>query len=192
MASHKPLPNLPALKEPISNGNASTLSTEYSSHRSRLLHHAFEEVEEKGISGNKEGWIRAFEEALDELSVCLSSGKWFGCIRRAREARRAAIETKSGMVDDGGDDAPKAFPEAPRPLEDIQRLISNLPKTISPTTAGHLLLCVAPSTPVPAEDSGFSLIPSDIACSFSPGVFSVDEEGVNVMFGLNEVKGASS
>ncbi|KAJ3539164.1 hypothetical protein NMY22_g4858 [Coprinellus aureogranulatus] len=187
MASEKPLPEIPRAKEPAS----SVLSSEFRTHRSQLLHHAFEDVGERGIAGNKEGWIGAFEEVLDEVSVCLGSQQWLSGIRRSREAKKAAKKLEAEKVDGDGDDAPKAFPTAPRPVESIQRLISNRPKSVSPTAPGHLLLCVTPhgrSRPLPAEDSGFDLIPSDIACSFTQGVFVVDGDGSNVLFGLEEVQ----
>lgn len=76
-------------------------------------------------------------------------------------------------------------------LQQIRELIS-LPPNPKPTEK-HLLLCVAPlgsHITIPAEDSGFDIIPANIGCQFTPGVFSLpqpdSDEQDTVLYGLQE------
>jgi 1-phosphatidylinositol-3-phosphate 5-kinase len=50
------------------------------------------------------------------------------------------------------------------------------------------VLCLAPlgsTLPVPAEDSGFALIPANTGCMFTPSVYAL-ETADSVLYGLRE------
>jgi 1-phosphatidylinositol-3-phosphate 5-kinase len=83
-------------------------------------------------------------------------------------------------------------------LEQI-RHITELPTVPAPNPfPKHLLLTVAPPgsrVAVPAEDSGFDLVPANISCVFSSGVYSLPDDpthearGGVVLYGLEEWDG---
>lgn len=83
-------------------------------------------------------------------------------------------------------------------LKDIRSLASNRMLTESTgSPPSYLVLCVAPHgsrTPLPAEDSGFDVVPANIGCSFSTGTYSLhvtdsDELTTTVLYGLREWEG---
>lgn len=83
-------------------------------------------------------------------------------------------------------------------LKDIRSLASNrvLPESTG-SPPSYLVLCVAPHgsrPPLPAEDSGFDVVPANIGCSFSAGTYSLhvtdwDELTTTVLYGLREWEG---
>lgn len=83
-------------------------------------------------------------------------------------------------------------------LKDIRSLASNrvLPESTG-SPPSYLVLCVAPHgsrTPLPAEDSGFDIVPANIGCSFFTGTYSLhvtdsDELTTTVLYGLREWEG---
>jgi 1-phosphatidylinositol-3-phosphate 5-kinase len=40
--------------------------------------------------------------------------------------------------------------------------------------------------PVPAEDSGFDLIPANIGCTFVPGTFSLQDTENTILYGSSQ------
>ncbi|KAF5320160.1 hypothetical protein D9611_010357 [Ephemerocybe angulata] len=197
MANHKPLPAIPTHHDSEMSPTTALLSTDFRSHRSRLLHAAFSEIE---VAGGREGWIAAFEDVLDQLSACLSQGNWLRSAKRRRDAKRAMKEQEERR-DDGQDvqaklseNAPIAFPKDPETLEHIRRLASAPSPASSDSDIAHLLLCVTPhgngNGPLPAEDSGFDIVPANIGCSFATGKYILDNEGGNILFGARGAEGA--
>jgi 1-phosphatidylinositol-3-phosphate 5-kinase len=83
-------------------------------------------------------------------------------------------------------------------LEQIRHIIQ-LPTVPAPKPfPKHLLLTLAPSgsrVVVPAEDSGFDLVPANISCVFSSGIYSLpdspthDAGGSVILYGLEEWDG---
>lgn len=80
-----------------------------------------------------------------------------------------------------------------RALEQIRALLAK-PTTPTPNTMSkHVLLCLAPlgsRIALPREDSGFDIIPANIGCVFTPGVFALPELDADspnsALYGLNE------
>jgi len=83
-------------------------------------------------------------------------------------------------------------------LKQIREIISH-PTPAPVPAAKHLLLCVAPlgsRIALPAEDSGFDLIPANVGCVFAARVFSLPEDNTDTtntdnvfLYGLNEWDG---
>ncbi|KAJ7330371.1 hypothetical protein DFH08DRAFT_1084167 [Mycena albidolilacea] len=101
-------------------------------------------------------------------------------------------------LDDPDDEWTQAFEEALDGLSDavVRGNAANtdaLTRPAPPTPQGHLepkhlVLCLAPlgsALPVPAEDSGFTLIPANVGCAFTPSVYAL-ETADSVLYGLRE------
>ncbi|KAL1729012.1 hypothetical protein EV714DRAFT_274120 [Schizophyllum commune] len=96
------------------------------------------------------------------------------------------------------------FPSTEKPQEDLSKSLEELRAMVSRASTSssnpsrqHLLLSLAPPgsrAPVPAEDSGFDLIPGHVGCTFRPHVFHLPEAGNPdaeniVLYGLKEYSG---
>jgi 1-phosphatidylinositol-3-phosphate 5-kinase len=74
----------------------------------------------------------------------------------------------------------------------LQQILDLAARPAIPTpkpSAKHLLLCLLP---VQTEDSGFDLVPHDMGCTFSPGLFPLpdsDKAETGILFGLDEWDG---
>ncbi|KAH0580710.1 hypothetical protein H2248_002196 [Termitomyces sp. 'cryptogamus'] len=191
MVDYKPLPALPAQV---------TLYLDARQHRGQLIRAFISEIHDPLIESRREAWVYVFEEALDELGKALSQGKWLEGVRRAKEQKREAqrkekerdelrrqetVKTKKKHSAKAGEDA-----------EDTKHngevLSVECPPSAAMPLAGvkHLFLCVAPPSsqvPLPSEDSGFDMIPSNIGCSFTAGTYALqDTETPTILFGRNE------
>jgi len=194
MAKDKPLPEVPSPPE---------LSNEFRVHRSRILSNILGEAED--VIGNKEIWVYILEDVLDKLHAVVVGEDWLASIRRRRQAPPVEKDLKDEEADDNkGADVSKtpqaspepelkvAFPsdtnkdESQRSLEHIRALVTK--KTIG--DAPLFLLCLTPYTggPIPAEDSGFDIIPANNGCTFDVGKFVV-EDG-SIIYGQDQWQGA--
>ncbi|CAA7264497.1 unnamed protein product [Cyclocybe aegerita] len=208
MANHKPLPALPPSSE------TTTLSVDARNHRARLIRHFLSDIHEPALESRRDGWAYVLEEVLDELSLHISSGDWLSSIKRGKKLKRkraqeeadkhsrpAAIEKvqKRSSNDSHKEEtasesalAVKPLPSTPEPPLKQLRQLAARPPSHEELRAGHLVLCLAPHgsrIPLPAEDSGFDLVPANIGCAFSPGSFSLQDPGQDevgtVLYGLD-------
>jgi 1-phosphatidylinositol-3-phosphate 5-kinase len=85
-----------------------------------------------------------------------------------------------------------------RALEQIRDLVNKHAAPTPKPAPKHLLLTVArlgSRLAIPAEDSGFDLVPANIACIFTPGTYSLpdslcdDAGGSVILYGLDEWDG---
>jgi hypothetical protein len=201
MANLKPLPELPNTPDRSPSPTPTTLSTEFRSHRSGLLRNAFGEVGDESIAKQRDGWVHAFEEVLDQLTLRMSRDHWLVGLKEGRQTRRPGKETSEGhgepsrSTNEGNGSSSSTegvpFPKEPksRTLERIQHLVSHPQRDAA---SSRLLLCVAPhggTRPLPMEDGGFDLVPANIGCTLDTGHFDLSNDGSNILFGLDDLEG---
>jgi 1-phosphatidylinositol-3-phosphate 5-kinase len=184
MANDKPLPEPPAQMM-----GPTTLSIDARLHRARLLRHIFDDIEEPGIQNKKDGWVYAFEEALDELAGAVDGGGWIPALKQARavkddQGKVVTVEEKtSGGKDEVGQEVLEKEEPKPTPLERLQQ------RSQATSSAGegpkHLVLCVA-SHGILGHHGGFDNITTSTSCVFAVDSFAFDKpDGSNVLFGLD-------
>jgi 1-phosphatidylinositol-3-phosphate 5-kinase len=125
-------------------------------------------------------------------------------------ARKKRSSTQGSHSQDSAEQERKCFPEGDSSegqghystglaLQQIREIASQPTPSTSFPAAKHLLLCVAPlnsRSALPAEDSGFDLIPDNVGCTFTAGIFSLPEDNShdanadNIICGLNEWDGS--
>lgn len=180
MAPQKPLPPVPYM---------TTLSIDARDRRATLIRHILTLLEDNdGLAGQ---WTGAFEAALDYLSSAAMQDDWLAGIRKARAERKMhQREDEKDQQDqqDGGDDKEEhSEASGSSAFSQLSQRVAT-PITPSPNQlAKHLVLCLAPMgshIPVPAEDSGFDIIPSTVRCAFRASVFSVPDKE-SILFGLD-------
>ncbi|KAG7092023.1 hypothetical protein E1B28_008405 [Marasmius oreades] len=164
-------------------------------HRARFIRFVLDEVSQdpevlvdvgvnEWIDRNKEELVWSIEDALDGLGRSIGQGGWLVGIRRARDSLEYLIS------DSGGNDSNMKI----RQLRELAA--HQLPPTPLPTSK-HLLLSFAPvgsRVALPEEDAGFDIIPSQIRCSFTPGVFVFPDldQGNILLYGYDEWSSALS
>jgi 1-phosphatidylinositol-3-phosphate 5-kinase len=182
---NKPLPTLPA---------STILSVKARKHRARLIQHFFSDIHEPRIDARRDGWLHALEEALDDLSLHFDRGDLLSSIRRGRESKQRTLSSHAvtQVGDDGQQDKP--LPESPdEPFKKLKLLLKtrSTPPPAEPP-GGHLVLCLSRhQSPIPAEGTGFNIIPANIGCNFSGGSFSLhqNESDNTILYGLDGLKG---
>ncbi|KAG6810670.1 hypothetical protein H0H92_010818 [Tricholoma furcatifolium] len=183
MSSQKPLPALPAL----------TLSLNAKQHRTHLIRNFIlsettHDDPATVVESKRDGWVYALEEALDEFGKCIAQGNWLEGIRELRETcsceklkveqekRRDKAKKRKNQEESG---------ESTSSSMELPPLPSSLP-----AAGKRLFLCVAPPdsrVPLPFEDSGFDIVPSNIGCSFKAGEYAVHDSDVpTVLYGNND------
>ncbi|KAJ7172306.1 hypothetical protein C8R46DRAFT_1085479 [Mycena filopes] len=215
MPDTKPLPAIPH-QVLATVPNLTTLSIDARNHRARFIRAILAEAE----LADAEEWAAALEDALDGLSDAVGRGRWLAGVKRERGLRRpqreqhafqprrvlartdtmasnasSAVSALQSIVSDASDHASSSTADSPtvEALRQI-RALSAQPTLPNPKPAPkHLLLCLAPlgsRIAVPQEDSGFDLIPANLACVFKPGVFSLPEadedDHSSILYGLAE------
>lgn len=186
MADLKPLPALPS----------SLLSVEAQTHRASLIKHFLSDIHEHGIESRRGGWLYVFEEVLDELSQQFIRGDWLASIKRTKEAHKSHNRPRDAQ-EQTKEETRTEKPLPPKPEPPLQQLRKLAARPVPPNREqrlGHLVLCVAPHgsrLPLPAEDSGFDVVPVNIGCEFSPGTFALQEQGHEeldgpVLYGLSD------
>ncbi|TFK21691.1 hypothetical protein FA15DRAFT_672317 [Coprinopsis marcescibilis] len=196
--NHKPLPQLPPRDaSPI---NTATLSTDARLHRARLLRHIFDDFRsELDIYRKRDAWISEFEEALDDLSKSMNRGDWLAGLRLGRTAKNAKKRARSAdrkeevepvNGESVGAKSPVALEDKPAPATPLDRIRSLAVAPAAPRDVPrHLVLCISPhgdAMPIPAEDSGFDIIPASIGCSFKERFALSNDDGSTILFGLQE------
>ncbi|KAJ7078985.1 hypothetical protein C8R43DRAFT_910254 [Mycena crocata] len=176
--------------------NLTTLSIEARAHRGRFIRHILSDAElEDG-----EGWACALEDALDGMSDAVARGKWLAGVKRGRRRRqidapRNSLPTLSRThTDTSGDAESVTFPAPPDALTQLRELAGQSILPSRSPVPKHLLLCVAPlgsriAAPLPSEDSGFSIVPANVGCVFTPSVFAFpesDADSTSILYGLAE------
>ncbi|KAF8900880.1 hypothetical protein CPB84DRAFT_1747322 [Gymnopilus junonius] len=198
MAAHHARKPLPALPNPSPNPTLqSTLSLDARDHRGRLIRyfladaivseHEHERDHDVGGRRDLEGWAWVVEEALDGMGYALGREGWLGRVRRGEEiALKVSDRSRQEEKGKGKEKERKkterfaAEQAAPRRT----RVASETPAhprcaSCQRRKGGHLVLCIAPHgspTALPTEDSGFDIVPANIACVFTPGSFVLQSE----------------
>ncbi|KAK1223028.1 hypothetical protein PQX77_014105 [Marasmius sp. AFHP31] len=162
-----------------------TLCLKAREHRNRFIRFVLDEAsqEEQGqesaadvgwLERNKDEVVWAIEDALDDLGKSMGQGGWLVGIRRAKSVL--------------GDEEHQEDEDKIRQLRDLAAQPN--PPTPLPVSK-HLLLCLAPvgsRVALPEEDSGFDIIPTQIQCTFKPGVFAFPDQvqGSVLLYGCDE------
>lgn len=213
--ARKPLPALP--NPSPNPTLQSTLSLDARDHRGKLIRYFLADAtvseHEHGrghaVGGRQDpgGWAWVIEEALDGMGYALGREGWLGRVRRGNAVKRAKREAlltvsdrsrqeekgkgKEKEKDKSDSQQNKPLPEEPvSPLKLLRTLAVRPARPPSDGKAAHLVLCVAPHgspTALPAEDSGFDIVPANSGCVFTPGSFVLQSDGV--LFGLDDVDG---
>ncbi|KAJ7330381.1 hypothetical protein DFH08DRAFT_786154 [Mycena albidolilacea] len=181
----KPLPAIPALppaRNPAANPSPTTLSLEAREHRARFIRYILADA---ALDDPDDEWAQAFEEALDGLSDAVARGRWLAGVKGRRSLNTPNSTSANSTSADS--DLPDADTDA------LMRIRALAARPTPPTPQGHLepkhlVLCLAPlgsTLPVPAEDSGFALIPANVGCTFTPSVYALETED-SVLYGLRE------
>ncbi|KAJ8073593.1 hypothetical protein PM082_011871 [Marasmius tenuissimus] len=164
-----------------------TLCLKAREHRNRFIRFVLDEASEEQestvdvewVERNKDELVWTIEDALDDLGKSMGQGGWLVGIRRAK----SALESEES--DDGHQDED----------EDKIRQLRELAAQPNPPTplpvSKHLLLCLAPvgsRVALPEQDSGFDIIPTQIQCTFKPGVFAFPDQvqGSVLLYGYDE------
>lgn len=163
MANNKPLPQPPRRSTETSSTDIlgpTLLSTDGRLHRSRLIRHIFDDIEDQGIQTKKEAWLLSFEEALDELGLAIITGGWISGLRRgrlaqdkARQSRLQRIPGTPGNLETNGEAnviegfVDNQLPQKPTPLERLRQLVSRQPSSKDSTSS------TSSPSPVDAEGS---------------------------------------
>lgn len=174
--ANKPLPAIPSPA-------LTTLSVDARNHRARLIQHFFQDIQ---IESRRDGWLHAFEVALDDLSQHFSRGDWLSSIRRGRGLKQRTLSSHA-LTDD------KPLPKSPEePLKKLRLLITRSAPPPTEPRGGHLVLCLTPHrAPIPTEATGFDIAAANIGCNFSGGSFSLhqDDSDSTVLYGLDGLGG---
>lgn len=197
--SHKPLPAIPRL---------TNLSVDAREHLLTFIRHTLSEDVSHSFSENeRDDWIRSLDGALEDLCQSFARGGWLTGIKRARNRRKAETrasvtkESKSRVEGSAEGTSESELNEEPADttgsaLQQIREVASKHTLPTPKPAAKHLLLCVAPlgiQMPLPSEDSGFSLVPANVGCVFSPGVYSLPESPHGIrqtfLYGFSEWDG---
>lgn len=188
MVDHKPLPDTPA----------GALSIEGKSHQAELIRHILSEVQDPAIESKQEKWACAVENALDELGICVAQGNWLSGVKKGRKIKRIQrIQTTADTSKEAqGEEVSKtaAVPGTTAALEQLAleqlRQSISRPLPAQGSCVEHLLLCVAqPGSrmTLPQEHNGFTIVPANVGCRFTSGVFSLSSTNDSaILYGLNE------
>ncbi|KAG6914163.1 hypothetical protein DXG01_002001 [Tephrocybe rancida] len=194
MVDQKPLPALPV---------PAALSLDARQHRSQLIRNFLSEIHDPSIESRRDAWLSALVEALDELGKNLSQGKWLEGVRRLKEQRREIQKRERDTKRElRRQETVKAKKRGKAKEEDAEALkggesgetssveLPPVPATLPAAGVKHLCLCMAPPgsrVPLPSEDSGFDMVPSNIGCSFKPGTYALqDAETPTILFSSKE------
>ena len=208
MVDVKTLPPLPI-------ENPSNLSVDARSHRLRLIRHLLSDAHDTAIDKRRDAWTAAFEDVLDDFGSCLHSEDWLSAFKKSSELRRIAWQKQHAELerkireqaakhrrlvkamqmttgdDNGRKEVGKKSAQGAESLhKDEEPSQSHKPPTSQIRSEKCLFLSVAPlgaRFPLPSEDSGFILVPSDVGCVFVPGTFTLpDAQEVKVLYGSND------
>lgn len=187
-ALHKPLPDLPA---PEGLFRSTILSAQARRHRGRLLRHFLHDLDqpEPALTNFQDAWIAAVEHALDDAGKIIVRQDWLSSVRKGKvvkESRRKATAASLATASTAPQREDKPLPELDPLL--ILRKLASIPKDSSKKPRpGHLVLCIAPHRggDLPAEDSGFDLVPATVDCLFKAGRFNL--ESGSVLYGLQGI-----
>ncbi|KAK1234614.1 hypothetical protein PQX77_002181, partial [Marasmius sp. AFHP31] len=158
-----------------------TLCLKAREHRNRFIRFVLDEASQEEsaadagwLERNKDEVVWAIEDALDDLGKSMGQGGWLVGIRRAKSVL--------------GDEEHQEDEDKIRQLRDLAAQPN--PPTPLPVSK-HLLLCLAPvgsRVALPEEDSGFDIIPTQIQCTFKPGVFAFPDQvqGSVLLYGCDE------
>ncbi|KAL0059544.1 hypothetical protein AAF712_013689 [Marasmius tenuissimus] len=164
-----------------------TLCLKAREHRNRFIRFVLDEASEEQestvdvewVERNKDELVWTIEDALDDLGKSMGQGGWLVGIRRAKSALESEENDDSHQDED----------------EDKIRQLRELAAQPNPPTplpvSKHLLLCLAPvgsRVALPEQDSGFDIIPTQIQCTFKPGVFAFPDQvqGSVLLYGYDE------
>lgn len=192
----KPLPAIPTSLQ------ATKLSVGAREHRGRFIRHILTEgqasslenwacaledsLDQLGDSIDRGGWLSGLKRAR-----IAGKGKFNAVKLQKPSAEDAKVDTGKGKgrlsvsgsfssheQQDSMVSSTEEVDKVPQILEQIRSLVSQ-PIIPSPTpTPKHLLLCLKPlgsRIALPAEDSGFDLIPANVGCMFTAGTFVLPE-----------------
>ncbi|KIY49694.1 hypothetical protein FISHEDRAFT_40949 [Fistulina hepatica ATCC 64428] len=200
----RPLPSLP--RDNTATSETLALSIDARVHRRRLIEHFFSEAHDATLEDSRDVWISSFQDALDELSNCITRDNWLPGIRVRHKlalAQTATSRTQAALNTSESHQKASIEPEDPVVIPTHQeklgtalrqlRDITEHPAPPTPkSTAKHLLLCLDPvvnRAPVADEDPDFDILPATVGCAFRQGIFYLPgqtDRTSAVLYGLDE------
>ncbi|KAJ7625739.1 hypothetical protein FB45DRAFT_922194 [Roridomyces roridus] len=170
------------------------LSVDARRHRRAVLRYL---LSEDISQDSRDEWLDALEGALDELGEAAGRGKWLAGIKRNRV--RLGRDSPKGTLSRTDTDSSSssatnesAASETTNRIATLRLVAAQSTPPSFPSGPNHLLLCAAPqgsriAFPLPKEDSGFAIVPSQVGCLFAAGNFALSDDGdMDILYGLTE------